>query len=131
MTLPVPMIKYLCANSVVSSKCVVVPESPSYVCLRFFTDTGVIGIGGRGALGRGAQTAASVQSISFDRPKARARFTLLKRPYDGCGAGAGPLLRAPVWRAQVSGVGKGMTCRVDYVVADAVLLQIGPPTGLS
>ena len=31
-----------------------------------FTDTGVIGIGGSGALGRGAQTAASVQSISFD-----------------------------------------------------------------
>ena len=55
----------------------------------------------------------------------------LKRPYDGCGAGEGALLRAPVWRAQVSGVGKGMTCRVDYVVADAVLLQIGPPTGLS
>ena len=29
VTLPVPMIKYLCANSVVSSKCVVVPELQS------------------------------------------------------------------------------------------------------
>ena len=125
------MIKYLCANSVVSSKCVLVPELPSVICLRFFTDTGVIGIGGSGALGRGAQTAASVQSISFDRPRLRHRNAWLKRPYDGCGAGEGALLRAPGLRAQVSGVGKGMTCRVDYVLADAVLLQIGPPTGLS
>ena len=76
----------------------------------------------RGALGRGAQTAASVQSISFDRSRSRERFTLLKRPYDGCGAGAGALLRAPVWLAQVSGVGEGMTCRVHYVVADAFVL---------
>ena len=101
------------------------------MCLRFFTDTGVIGIGVSGALGRGPQTAASVQSISFDRSISRHRFTMLKRPYDGCGAGAGGLLRVPGLRAQVSGVGEGMTCRVDYVLADAVLLQIGPPTGLS
>ena len=45
--------------------------------------------------------------------------------YGRCGAGAGALLRAPGLRAQVSGVGEGMTCRVHYVVADAVLLQIG------
>ena len=64
-------------------------------------------------------------SISFD---VDIEMPLLKRPYDGCGAGEGALLRVPVWRAQVSGVGKGMTCRVHYVVADAVLLQIGPPT---
>ena len=90
--------------------------------LPFFTDTGVIGIGVSGALGRGAQTAASVQSISFDRDFLQQVFTLLKRPYDGCGAGAGALLRAPVWLAQVSGVGEGMTCRVHYVVADAFVL---------
>ena len=92
------------------------------MCLRFFTDIGVIGIGGSGALGRGAQTAASVQSISFDRPWLQHRNALLKRPYDGCGAGAGALLRVPVWRAQVSGVGGGMTCRVHYAFADPVLL---------
>ena len=56
---------------------------------------------------------------------------MLKRPYDGCGAGAEALRRAPSLRAQVSGVGKEMTCRVDYVLADAALLQIGPPTSLS
>ena len=67
----------------------------------------------------------------INRSRSRDRFTLLKRPYDGCGAGEGALLRAPVWRAQVSGVGEGMTYCVYYVVADAVLLQIGPPTGLS
>ena len=56
---------------------------------------------------------------------------MLKRPYDGCGSGEGALLRVPVWRAQVSAVGEGMTCRVHYVAADAVLLQLGPPTSLS
>ena len=66
----------------------------------------------RGALGRGAQTAASVQSISFDRDFLQQVFTLLKRPYDGCGAGAVALRRAPSLRAQVSEVGEGMTCRV-------------------
>ena len=40
------MIKYLCANSAVPSIYVVLPESPSDMCSRFFTDTGVIGIGG-------------------------------------------------------------------------------------
>ena len=99
--------------------------------MRFFTDTGVIGIGGSGALGRGAQTAASVQSISFDRDFLQQVFTLLKRPYDGCGAGAGALLRVPGLRAQVSGVGEGMTYCVHYVVTDAVLLQVGPPRGFS
>ena len=99
-------------------------ESPSGICLRFSTDTGVIGIGGRGALGRGAQTAASVQSISFDRDFLQQRNAWLKRPYDGCGSGEGALLRAPGLRAQVSGVGKGMTCRVDYVLAvDAADVQ--------
>ena len=72
--------------------------------------------------GCGAQTAASVQTISFDRDFSRERNALLKRPYDGCGAGEGALLRAPVWLAQVSAVGEEMTCRVDYVVADAVLV---------
>ena len=122
MTLPVPTIKYLCANSAVPSNYVVLPESPSDMCSRFFTDTGVIGIGGSQSSRRGAQTAASVQSISFDRDFLQQRNALLKRPYDGCGSGEGALLRVPVWRAQVSGVGKGMTCRVDYVLADAVLL---------
>ena len=56
---------------------------------------------------------------------------MLKRPYDGCGAGEGALLRAPGLRAQVSEVGKGMTCRVHHVLADAVLLEIGPPRGFS
>ena len=98
------------------------------MCLRFFTDTGVIGI----ALPLSqAFTCMDEAFTCINQFRSRDRFTLLKRPYDGCGAGAGALLRAPVWRAQVSGVGKGMTCRVDYVVADAVLLQIGPPTGLS
>ena len=101
------------------------PESPSAIRLRFFTDSAVIGIGGRGALGRGAQTAASVQSISFDRPRLQHRNAWLKRPYDGCGAGAEALLRAPVWLAQVSEVGEGMTCRVHNAVEDPVLLQIG------
>ena len=122
------MIKYLCANSVVSSKCVVVPESPSYICLRFFTDTGVIGI----ALPLSqAFTCMDEAFTCIKVNRLRNRFTLLKRPYDGCCAGEGELLRVQVWRAQVSRVGKGMTCRVDYVLADAVLLQIGPPTGLS
>ena len=47
---------------------------------------------------------------------------MLKRPYDGCGAGAEALLRAPGLLAQVSEVGGEVTCRVHYVVADAIVL---------
>ena len=122
------MIKYLCANSVVSSKCVVVPESPSAIRLCFFTDTGVIGI----ALPLSqAFTCMDEAFTCIKVNRSRDRFTLLKRPYDGCGAGEGGLLRVPGLRAQVSGVGEGMTYCVDYVVTDAVLLQVGPPRGFS
>ena len=89
------------------------------MCLSFFTDAGVIGI----ALPLSqAFTCMDEAFTCINRFRSRDRFTLLKRPYDGCGAGAGALLRAPGLRAQVSGVGEGMTCRVHYVVADAFVL---------
>ena len=98
------------------------PELPPGMCLRFLTDIGVIGI----ALPLSqAFTCLDEAFTCINRFRSRDRNALLKRPYDGCGAGAGALLRAPVWRVQVSGVGGEMTCRVHYVVADAVLLQIG------
>ena len=86
------------------------------MCLRFLTDTGVIGI----ALPLSQDEAFTCIKVKVNR--SRDRFTLLKRPYDGCGSGEGALLRVPVWRAQVSGVGEGMTCRVHYAIADPVLL---------
>ena len=56
---------------------------------------------------------------------------MLKRPYDGCGVGAEALLRGAGLAGTGEWIGEEMTCRVDYVLADAVLLQIGPPRGFS
>ena len=98
------------------------------MCLRFFTDTGVIGI----ALPLSqAFTCMDEAFTCINRFRSRDRFTLLKRPYDGCDARAGALLRGAGLAGTGEWVGEEVTCRVHYVLADAVLLQIGPPRGFS